>query len=87
MESKEGIYESIAVLRVGSVLGDESSHKYGSVDEHVLARCGGAQAVSLSPVGSCLVISLLLVILFVVGHVLYALSTVRTPLALRKHIA
>ena len=86
MQGEKGVDESIPVLRVVLVLVYQPAHEGSALDEHVLAGCGRAELVGLPPVGSGLLVSLLLVVLLVVGEILDAFCAVRTPFSLGEHI-
>ena len=86
MQGQERVHESVPVGGIVLVLHDELAHQSGAFDKHVLACGGRAELIGLPPVGSGLVICLLLVILLVIGEVLDAFRAVRTPLALGEYI-
>ena len=86
MESDKSVYQCVAVLGIGSILGNDPSYQSSSVNEHGLVGGRRAKLVSLSPVRESGVIVLALEILFVVREILDALGTVRTIFSLSEDI-
>ncbi len=85
MNQHKGIHELGLIYRILGVLGDEPSHKNGTVHKHILIGGGRTTLECLPPVRDSLVITFLLEVLLVERKILDTVRAVSAILSLSEN--
>ena len=81
---EQRVHKCLLINGILRILGNQTTDKCCSVDEHILICGRRANAVRLTPIRKCVIIILLLVVLLVIGKILDAVCTVGTIFTLSR---